>query len=133
MILFTSGLATGNYPFELSATDGARTHSRPLWLDTNTIPTPARNLRVGPSVLQWEAPVAPGGNSVVYDVLRSADPSDFGSAACIESGQTDPVAIDTETPEPNELYCYLVRARNDCGGTLGVDSQSTPRVGADCP
>ena len=98
-----------------------------------SIPTPARNLRVGSSFLQWEAPVNRGGSLLLYDVLRSADPSDFGSALCIEPGQPDPLAIDTETPEPNELYCYLVRARNDCGGTLGVDSQSIPRVGAACP
>jgi hypothetical protein len=101
--------------------------------DAWAIPTPARNLRVGTSFLQWEAPVDPGGSPVLYDVLRSGDPSEFGSASCIEPGQTDPLAIDTGAPEPNELYCYLVRAHNDCGGTLGVDSQSTPRVGTACP
>ena len=77
--------------------------------------------------LTWSAP--PGG--VTYDVLRSPSPSDFSAATCLV---TDASATTTSDAAPSSgLRSYLVRAQNECGETLGVDSDGTPRTGAECP
>jgi choice-of-anchor B domain-containing protein len=96
-------------------------------------PSPARELVVGLTGLGWQPPANPGGNATLYDVLRSDDPADFGLATCIEPGESDTVATDAATPVSNGLYSYLVRAHNDCGSTLGLDSQLVARTGAACP
>ena len=72
----------------------------------------------------------PGGNTVLYDVLRSDDPSDFGAGACVETGGSDTMATETAVPLPGETYYYLIRTQNGCGDTLG---NNPPRTGGSCP
>jgi hypothetical protein len=87
--------------------------------------------------LTWNAPAAPGATALVYDLLRSSDPSDFMAAAtCVASGVVGTGAVDPEVPPPGTAYDYLVRAANACPsgeGSLGSRSDGTPRVGRACP
>ena len=106
--------------------------------DAWSLPSPAEALRVGagPSGkngLTWQAPSSPGGASVLYDVLRSSELSDFSGGACVETDDNDTEATDTANPLPGEVYGYLVRAENDCGGTLGQSLGAPPRSGGACP
>ena len=62
---------------------------------------------------------------MVYDVLRSSDPSDFTNGAlCVESDDgTDNRAGDTEEPVSGSMFFYLTRAENGCpdgSGSLGA-------------
>ena len=87
--------------------------------------------------ITWDPPVDPGGNAIVYDVIRSGDPADFVSNAdCIESGDgSDTQAVDSE-PLLSGAFCYLVRALNGCPageGSLGDNSAGDPRTAAACP
>ncbi len=104
-----------------------------------TVPSQARDLKVtrgaGPTStnLDWLPPAQPGGVSVLYDVLRSGVASNFMLAICVDSGTGDLHAEDVAPPlPPGNLYSYLVRARNTCGGNLGYRSSGTPRVGVAC-
>ena len=81
--------------------------------------------------LTWNGPPSPGGVSVGYDLLRSSAAGDFAAATCLESNTSATSALDGETPEA--VAYYLVRAVNDCGGSLGSASNGTLRDGADCP
>jgi hypothetical protein len=87
--------------------------------------------------LRWQAPAAPGSVSLVYDTIRSANPTDFDTAGtCIESDDgTDTAAtMDVGSPPVGNVYCYLVRAENGCGGgSLGNRSDDTARSARDCP
>jgi hypothetical protein len=106
-------------------------------------PTPARGLTLqldvqgGTTNLEWIPPLAPGATSVRYDLLRSTDPADFATASCLESDQTaDTTATDAAIPGAGSLYSYLVRVENGCPGTpgtLGHDSDGSPRTGVSCP
>lgn len=101
--------------------------------DAWDVPSPARDLTLSDAAtdnLSWLAPIAPGGNLVLYDVLRSADPSSFGGAVCVESGDSDTLATESAEPAQGQTYYYLIRALNVCGGTLGNDP---PRSGGTCP
>jgi hypothetical protein len=69
--------------------------------------------------LNWSAPTVLGAPAVTYDTLRSSDAVGFMSASCIESDETDTQATDAATPAQGEVYYYLVRVENDCGGNLG--------------
>lgn len=62
----------------------------------------------------------------------AADWSIF-TAQCAESDDTDTVATETSNPLAGEIYHYLVRVENGCGGHLGHDSGETPRSGRSCP
>ena len=106
--------------------------------DAWSAPSPSEALLVGTGGpdkdgLTWQAPSNPGGVSVRYDLLRSSDLSDFGAGTCVETDDTDTVAIDPTTPLPGEVFGYLVRTRNDCGETLGRSFGAPPRSGATCP
>ncbi len=104
--------------------------------DAWTLPTAAENLFVGitgKDGMAWQAPSSLGGTSVLYDLLRSSDLSDFGGGACVETDDTDTVATDTTNPVPGEVYGYLIRVKNDCGGTLGQSAGAAPRSGGTCP
>ena len=108
-------------------------------------PDDARGLRLshtgglfGVTTLDWVSPVYPGGVSVLYDVISSADPADFIStsiAACVETGDaSDTTATDFDTPWPDELSSFLVRAGNVCGdGPSGTLSDGSPRLVRECP
>jgi hypothetical protein len=82
-------------------------------------------------------PSRPGAASVVYDVLRSPDASDFvGPASCLEADDTDRSAVDHDAPAPGNVFHYLVRVENGCpggSGALGSDSAGVPRTGIGCP
>jgi hypothetical protein len=106
--------------------------------DVWKVPSPAEDLRVGLVVsdkngLSWQPSLDPGGTSVLYDLLRSSDLSDFSGGTCVESDDSDTVATDVINPLPGEVYGYLVRVKNECGGTLGHSSAPAPRSGGSCP
>ena len=84
-----------------------------------------------PTRLSWNAPMEPGAHAPSFDVLRSADPSNFTAATCVESGGSNSIAEDAATPAG--LFAYVVRVRNACGGYAGTRSDGTPRVTAPCP
>jgi len=56
---------------------------------------------------------------------------------CLISGTTETSAIDSETPNPDEAFWYLIQGANDCGagpfGDAFVDGLPVPRVTATCP
>ena len=85
----------------------------------------------------WNPPVVTGGSLPRYDVIRSADPSDFaGSGVCVSN--PDPVATsvpDGTLPEVGHAFFYLVAARSGCPvsrGPLGSSSSGVPHVGPPC-
>jgi hypothetical protein len=88
----------------------------------------------GVATLSWEAPQETGATGVLYDTIRSTDPSDFiGAGACIGTDVAT-TAIDPSPIAPGQAFFYLVRARNSCGdGSLGTDSSGVPRVAVACP
>jgi len=99
-----------------------------------SVPTEAPNMRfTGPETLEWDAPAAPGADDLVYDVLRSATPANFGGADCLESDGTDLTASEAGSPGSGVCWFYLVRSENGCGGNLGGDSEGNPRAGVNCP
>jgi hypothetical protein len=101
--------------------------------ETWEAPSPASGLvvgRSGPDSLLWQPPLEPGGTAVLYDVLRSEDPASFLAAVCVETGSADTVASETADPLPGQLFAYLIRSRNACGGTLGLPPT---RAGGSCP
>ena len=85
--------------------------------------------------LTWSAPGQPGCIAPWYDVVRSPTANEWDGAgvSCVVSGQFEASVADVEQPPTGQIYFYLVRAENVCGGTLGVDSGGTPRTGASCP
>ncbi|MCP3978022.1 MAG: hypothetical protein GY716_01650 [bacterium] len=91
------------------------------------------------TTLNWDEPTDMGANFTNYEVLRSVDPSDFnGGTNCIADGTPgDLTATELATPIAGDYFCYLVRAKNACPvggeGSLGVDSNATPRAGVACP
>jgi hypothetical protein len=82
--------------------------------------------------LTWTAPSSPGGTTPVYDVLRSLDAGDFERASCVATATETTSATDGSQPGSGELLCYLVRARNPCGGSMNGDSSGAARQAAIC-
>jgi hypothetical protein len=78
--------------------------------------------------LTWGVPIDPGGvpASLRYDTLRSNDRSDFLTATCVESDDTDTVAVDTQSPSSGVTFYYLVRAENACGSGLAQAAGPCP-------
>ena len=72
---------------------------------------------------------------VVYDVLRSNDPADFGAAAtCLESDDAaNTHALDIETPIPGTVNYYLIRVENGCLTAQLGDATAGERIARDCP
>lgn len=84
----------------------------------------------GPTQLSWQAPLNPGGSTVIlYDVLRSPTPGDFTGASCLATGITSTAYTDSVA---SGVGYYLVRSRNACGGNLGTVSGGAPRTGPVC-
>jgi hypothetical protein len=105
-----------------------------LW----SAPSPVRDLLLNREPLDnlgWTVPLEPGGIAVLYDLLRSRQADDFGEVGtdCIESDEIDLVATDSGLPLSGEVYHYLVRVENPCGGNMGSDRDGTPRLGRNCP
>jgi hypothetical protein len=86
-------------------------------------------------LLTWGIPSAQGRPALQFDVLRSANRSDFGaSAICLESDDdSDLGAFDGSIPGPGAVFYYLVRAQNTCDGSLGYRSNGVERTGRSCP
>ena len=90
--------------------------------------------------ITWDPPAEPGNASgtVLYDTVRSSDPTDFDTGTCVETDDTDLTAGDPAAPPPGTGLYYLVRAQNDCGnGDLGdwgiPPDDSYPRTALECP
>jgi hypothetical protein len=86
----------------------------------------------------WSEPSVLGGTPVVYDTVRSGDPSDFMvSTTCVEwDDGTNTTAAADEVPASGLVFHYLVRAENACPigeGPLGSDSDDVEREGRGCP
>ena len=96
-------------------------------------PSSITDLTVETATLSWSPPAEPGADSLAYDLLRFEAADAAASAGCLESGDFDTSAVDSDLPAPGSLYYYLVRAVNDCGQTLGNDSFDIARLGASCP
>jgi hypothetical protein len=90
----------------------------------------------GVTAFAWDAPVPPGGTQIVYDLLESSLPGDFGSASCLQSDAASTGFDDPSALPSLELRYYLVRAQNGCPGTatgsIGASSDGTPRTGREC-
>jgi hypothetical protein len=84
-----------------------------------------------PTRLSWSAPKRPGAARPVFDVLRSESVADFTAATCLETGGADRIASDTATPV--NLFAYVVRVRNACGGHAGAGTDGIPRAALACP
>ena len=95
----------------------------------------ARSLAVAkgsPDILFWSAPTNNGGQTVIYDLLRSTVRGNFtntSTTTCVATGITGLSGSDSFA---GSAY-YLVRARNACGSTLGTDSSGAPIPGRSCP
>jgi uncharacterized repeat protein (TIGR01451 family) len=85
----------------------------------------------GKTLLRWSGPSAPGGVTVQYDLLRSNVAANFLSPGCVALNITATSASDLAVPA--DVFCYLVRSENICGGNLGTGSGGTPRTGGSCP
>jgi hypothetical protein len=85
------------------------------------------------SAMAWQAPAAPGGTIVLYDVLHSAVASDFSAPSCAARDITATTASDPATPSAGAKFFYLVRSKNSSGGNLGNRSNGSARTGGACP
>ncbi len=97
------------------------------------VPDPARDLLLSgaaPTAMSWSPSSDPGATSVLYDVVRSQSPSDFSAATCLLTGSSGTSASDAALP--GQIFYYLVRAENSCGGSLGVGSDGAPRAARAC-
>jgi hypothetical protein len=91
--------------------------------------------------LGWSAPEEPGtAHDLTYETVRAQDADDFMTdPACLVSGTpTQTWYLDSEVPPAGSMFCYLVRAMNQCPGDLGeggvgTDSDGEPRSAASCP
>jgi len=81
--------------------------------------------------LAWSVPLEPGATSIVYDLIRSGEVTDFvNGAVCIESDLAGTTSTDDETPATGTLWSYLVRGVSGCpdgDGSVG------PRSARACP
>jgi hypothetical protein len=72
----------------------------------------------------------------VYDLLRSKSPADFlDGATCVAQNVTATQGSDAQIPAQGRPFFYLVRADSACAGgigSLGADSDGTPRAGRSC-
>ena len=90
------------------------------------------------SLLNWDPPLEPGADGVVYDAVRSNDPADFVSgASCVVTDTSNPTATDNAEPASGATFYYLLRAENGCSagqGSLGQTSGGAERSAArSCP
>jgi subtilisin family serine protease len=103
----------------------------PLDPDEWSAPGPAQGVLVHEdrATFTWDPPADPGGGEVLYDLVRSTAADDLGAATCVVSSVATPAASDPETPE--QVFYYVVRARNGCGASLG-DGTYGPRSAPGC-
>jgi hypothetical protein len=109
------------------------------WGTPGEVPGLLLSMISGASTLTWSAPSVLGATSVLYDTIRSSDPSDFTtSATCVDPNDPDTMSTDVEDPVTGRSFYFLVRAENACPaplgiGSLGTDSGGVPRMGRSCP
>jgi hypothetical protein len=105
-------------------------------------PTEARDLSLtksaGVTDFSWLPPLDKGAVDVSYEMIRSANPADFVTAAsCVAlANPSNPSGTDSTTPAAGQAFHYLVRAKNGCPsglGPLGFSSQNQPIAGRNCP
>jgi hypothetical protein len=102
-------------------------------------PGEARDLvatqQAGTTLLSWSPPVDDGAAAVTYSAVRSSSASDFASAGvCLTlANASQPVATDAQTPAPDAMFCYLVRAENGCPGDLGTGPLGYSSTSAEVP
>ncbi len=93
--------------------------------------------QAGPTDLSWQPPVAPGADSITYDVIRSNDPSDFTNpdppvnAVCVSTGSGNTDFTEVDDPALNQAFYYLIRGKNDC--PFGEGSLGGLRTARSCP
>jgi hypothetical protein len=90
--------------------------------------------------ISWTAPASLGGTaaSILYDTVRSANPSNFvGAGFCVETNNgPNTTAADPVPPAIGSRFYYLIRGENACPsgqGSLGNQSNGTPRTARTCP
>jgi N-acetylneuraminic acid mutarotase len=107
--------------------------------DTWGAPSEVRDVGMqSAATLIWASPSAPGGSVVLYDVIRSDDPTDFvNGAACVATDISATTTDDVAVPPLGSVYIYLIRAGSGCpvggSGSLGAGTSGIPRVGLSCP
>jgi hypothetical protein len=89
------------------------------------------------AILTWNAPAAPGALAVVYETVRSDDPSDFmtGAVCLTFFDPTATTSMDGKIPEQSSAFHYLVRATNGCPagtGPMGERSDGSSRSAISC-
>ena len=92
----------------------------------------------GATTLSWIEPLDAGGalSALVYDTLRSSDPSDFQAGAfCLESDDgSDTNATELESPAVGQTFFYLTGGENACGrGPYGTRPGDVERTVRSCP
>ncbi len=84
------------------------------------------------TTLSWTQPADPGlsPGTLVYDVVRSGDASDFTTAmTCVESDDgADTTATDNSMPAMGAMHAYLIRTKTLCGA-----ADDPGRTIAQCP
>jgi hypothetical protein len=88
------------------------------------------------SVLHWSPLAEIGGESVLYEMIRSDEAADFWTNPRCFAETAGTTSLDPQVPDPGAVYFYLVRGKNDCPGGLGPMGQSSsgvPRVSPSCP
>jgi len=98
------------------------------------VPGEATGLRfstISPDDLEWSAPSQPGAAVVTYDLLRSTIVDGFLSPTCLVVDTASTTAGDPAIP--GAVFYYLVRAKNACGGNVGIRSDGIPRTAGSCP
>ncbi len=104
-----------------------------------SVPGPINDLMLSDdnviTTLSWSPPANPGSVVLVYDTVLSTVASDFVAfVVCVESDD----GVDTQSfhmgdPLPGEVYNFLIRPENGCGGYGGSNSAGVTRPIAPCP
>lgn len=121
----------------------SRCASEPTWdcndddPDVWALPEEVTNLLfTDPITLIWSTPSAPGGSSILFDLIQSPDPAAFAAGICSASNLSASSTLVPDTPPPGGVDSFLVRGVNNCpahDGSSGVDSQPNERAVITCP
>ncbi len=93
------------------------------------------------TTFQWTVPEFPGGETVLYDVVRRDDPVAcrldpstcfVTDAACVEANSADETSTDTTDPLPGEIFFYVVSPENACLSDPACLTPAGSRPAVDC-